>query len=236
MARNSTISAHIGRHSSSKLRSKTGLYKRKPASTTASKTATEATKTKTIGGKANGGSRAIPTTRGPKYYPAEDVKTPKKSRKSTSVAKLRSTITPGQVLILLAGKYAGKRVVFLKQLSSGLLLVTGPFKLNGVPLRRVDQSYVIATSTKVDVAGVKLDEKLDDKFFSRTVSKSRKGTEGEFFEGKKQKVPASEEKIASQKEVDNSVLSALKSTPNLAKYLSTQFSLSRTQHPHLLKF
>lgn len=83
---------------------------------------------KKVGGKANGEKRLIPTQKASKYYPAEDVRKPRVSRKTQGTTALRSSITPGTVLILLSGRFSGKRVVFLKQLDSGLLLVNGPFK------------------------------------------------------------------------------------------------------------
>lgn len=90
----------------------------------------------------------------------------------------RSSLTPGAILILLAGVNKGKRVVLLKNLESGLLLVTGPFLLNGVPLRRVQPCHVIATKTKLDLTSVKLPEKVKDKLFKRVVEK-RKVKKGE---------------------------------------------------------
>jgi large subunit ribosomal protein L6e len=104
-----------------------------------------------VGGEKNGGIRLIPAVRASRFYPADDVLPPKKSKKITPRSTLRPSITPGTILILLAGRFRGKRVVFLKQLESGLLLITGPYKINGVPLRRVNQAYVIATSTKIEV-------------------------------------------------------------------------------------
>ncbi|XP_047338219.1 60S ribosomal protein L6-like [Impatiens glandulifera] len=181
----------------------------------------------------------IPAVKPPKFYPADDVKKPIVNKRKHNPTKLRSSITPGTVLIILAGRFKGKRVVFLKQLPSGLLLVNGPFKINGVPLRRVNQSYVIATSTKIDVAGIEVD-KFDDKYFTKKVEKKKKKDEGEFFEGekddKKNGGEFPQEKKDDQKVVDAFLTKAIDAVPELKAYLSARFSLKAGMKPHELLF
>jgi large subunit ribosomal protein L6e len=145
--------------------------------------------------------------------------------------KLKSSLTPGTVCILLAGRYRGKRVVFLKQLKSGLLLVTGPHKINGVPLRRVNQAYVIATATKVGLGGAKLDAITDD-FFAR--EKEVKDNSEVFTEAKKKTLSADRKK--GQADIDGGVLAGLKKQPMMAKYLKSRFSLTSGMKPHELVF
>lgn len=237
MARNSTVSPYVGRLGRSQLYSKKGGYKhtgRKPAA--AAEETPITTKEKTVGGAKNAGKRVVPTTKAPRFYPADDVRTKKVSRKTAKPTKLRDSITPGTVLILLAGRFRGKRVVFLKQLDSGLLLVTGPFKLNGVPIRRVNQAYVIATSTKIDISNVQVDEKLNDAYFRREKAAKVKA-EAAFFADPANKAPLAESKVADQKALDKDVLAAVKKEgPILAKYLAATFSLSKGDKPHALRF
>ena len=83
---------------------------------------------KTIGGSKNGGKREVPSTKAPKFYPADEVvgKTPSaREAASKGVAKLRKSLTPGTIVIMLAGRFRGRRAVFLKQLASGLLVQRG---------------------------------------------------------------------------------------------------------------
>merc|ERR1711881_534605 len=69
--------------------------------------------------------------------------------------------------------------------SSWLLLVTGPFKINGVPMRRVNQKYVIATSTKIDFSAA-IPDRVNDEYFSRIELNAHEGqNEGEIFQTKK---------------------------------------------------
>ena len=189
---------------------------------------------KTIGGAKNGGSRQVADTKAPKYYPADDVPEKAKSSSGAGVAKLRKSIQPGTVLILLAGRFRGKRVVFLKQLASGLLLVTGPYAVNGVPLRRVNQAYVIATSTKVNIAGVKAD-KFEDSYFGKAKAKKggkKGGKKGEEMFEEEEKSELKPERVADQKAVD----AALKVEATVGKYLKTRFSLSKRDTPHTMSF
>jgi len=190
-----------------------------------------------------------PAASGSRYYPADDVKVPLKRNFRPKSTKLRASITPGTVLIVLSGRFRGRRVVFLKQLESGLLLVTGPFKLNGVPLRRLNQVYVIATTTKVDVSGVSIPAEAEsDAFYTLPASAKAarktewsKRTEEDFFgEDGTAKLDAKEisaEKKAAQAKVDTAILALPEFSDKVMRaYMSSRFTLTKGQKPHAMVF
>ncbi|SMQ46411.1 unnamed protein product [Zymoseptoria tritici ST99CH_3D7] len=176
-----------------------------------------------------------------KYYPAEDESQPRKTRKTLRPYKPRESLKPGTVLILLAGRFRGKRVVLLKVLDQGVLLVTGPFKVNGVPLRRVNARYVIATKTTIPVEGIDsatIDKASGEKYFARDKKADKKGSKEAFFQQgeKPAKKEVAGERAEDQKKVDKALLSAIKKEPLLQGYLSTNFSLRKGDRPHEMVF
>merc|ERR1712123_162082 len=125
----------------------------------------------------------------PKYYSTEDKKVKlTNSRCNSNATKLKASLVPGAAVIL-------------KQLESGLCLITGPFKVNGIPLRRVPQSYVIGTSTVVDASGVDTSS-VSDSLFKKPKS-TKKKADGP-FEDKEEKKPLDEAFKALQEKVDAS--------------------------------
>jgi large subunit ribosomal protein L6e len=196
----------------------------------------ERVKVKPIGGEKNGGTRVVPLIRPRRFYSLRSVRLPLKNHKKVRPARLRNSITPGTVLTLLAGRFRGKRVIFLKQLKSGLLLVTGPFKINGVPLRRVNQCYVLATSTKLDISSVKIDGKFNDTYFRKPSSERKQKSEEAFFADKKDTKKLPTVKAKDQKSIDNQLLPLIKTTPLLRSYLNASFTLTKHQYPHAMKF
>lgn len=55
-----------------------------------------------------------------------------------------------------------------------------------MPLKRVNQTYVIATGTKVDIKGVDV-SKFEDSYFKATEKKPVKKGESDFFESEPEK-------------------------------------------------
>merc|ERR1712139_740008 len=170
-----------------------------------------------------------------RYYPAEDEKKKLNNHHNNSkMTKLRASINPGTVLILLAGRFKGSRVVFLKQLASGLLLITGPYAVNGVPLRRVPQSYVIGTQTKVDISGLTVSANINDDFFKKPKAPKKKDDELFFEKDKESTIDDSRKQL--QKDVDAKIVAAIDKTPLLKQYLSSKFSLKKGDKPHQMTF
>jgi large subunit ribosomal protein L6e len=150
-------------------------------------------------------------------------------------------VQPGSVVILLSGVHRGRRVVVLKRLTSGNLLVTGPYSVNGVPLSRANPAYVLATSTSVSLNGVNAN--VDDSFFKKakrfTKNELKNASEirlKQVEEGKSQEQKFKEELKGVQKGVDAKLLENIKKVEHLKGYLGTRFTISNNVRPHELKF
>lgn len=202
---------------------------------------------KKIGGEKNGGKRLVRVRKERKFYPTENE--PRRQKTGHVSFKrhkrtFKAGLEPGRVVIVLAGRHKGKRVVVLKTLPSGLLLVTGPHVINGCPIRRMHQNFTITTSTKLDVSKLKIADSINDKYFRKPradskKNKSKKGDGGDIFETKTEGYKPTEQRKKDQIEVDKQLIEVIKKNPEkklLFSYLGSFFQLRNRVYPHKLKF
>jgi large subunit ribosomal protein L6e len=169
------------------------------------------------------------------WYPVSNLKSHfVRKCKIPKASHISSPLTPGQVVIILSGRFRGRRVVFLKKLESNLLLVTGPYKYNGVPLKRVNAAYVLPTNTKLKVDAEAAKDVKDD-FFKKV--KIERTKEEDFFEDdKKKSARVTEDRKKMQNQVDTVVKKAVDEVPMMKEYLRNRFALKNGDKPHLMKF
>ena len=169
------------------------------------------------------------------WYPVADLKKHfRRQCKKPKASHISAPLTPGQVVIILSGRFRGRRVVYLKNLESNLLLVTGPYKYNGVPLKRVNAAYVLPTNTKLNV-NAEVAKDVNDKFFER-VDIPREKQEDFFEEAQKKKDRITEGRKKMQNDVDTAVKKAVDEVPMMKEYLRNRFALKNGDKPHLMKF
>ncbi|KEG08125.1 putative 60S ribosomal protein L6 [Trypanosoma grayi] len=178
----------------------------------------------------------------------------KVSRKSAEYSTLRKSCTPGTIAIILAGRFRGRRAVILKQLAgNGPLVISGPMKYSGVPIRRIDSRYIIATSTKVDLKGVDTGAITAD-VFARPKQEKRVKSEGDFMGDKAKKAAERKAKKTSkaapkgtvsdsraqlQKKIDAALIAAIKKDPlgkEKAGYLHSVFTIKPGDVPHRMNW
>jgi len=161
--------------------------------------------------------------------------------------KLRKSLVPGTVCILVAGRHQSKKVVFLKQLKrSGLCLVTGPYGLNKVPLRRMDQRFMIATSVRIPLPeSFKVPGHVDDFFFKKPrgtkSSKTTKSNENTLKSSKAKKTLKKPDLVRkkAQRYIDNAIIKGFNKHPEsgmLKKYMKRCFTLIGDRYAHNIKF
>jgi len=179
------------------------------------------------------------------YYGLLQPKKVRTKKGCSHFRRIRPSITPGTILIILWGAHASRRVVFIKKLErSQLLLCTGPKGINGVPFFRIDQAYVIATSIKLDLSGVKIPGDWEDWLVEEPKEKKKRrrsdmnevGAEEPSEEFLKRVDAWKEKNREAQEYIDGALAKVISKVEYMEGYLKDAFSLRDGEYPHKMQF
>jgi large subunit ribosomal protein L6e len=179
------------------------------------------------------------------------------SKRGYPQVKLRYRLRPKGTIVIVLGNctklHRGRRMIFLKQLETGDLLLASPNTLTLMPtLQVVQASYVIATTTRIPLtpACVEAAEKVTFNMFKKANSKKttdKKKRDGSIFaDDQTQAKSATVETIDPEleKTIDSELMKSIANFNKgdtldaaiMKKYLRTRFTIKNGEYPHQMKF
>ena len=123
---------------------------------------------------------------------------------------LRTDLQPGNIVVMLEGPYTGKRAVFVKQLGSGMAVVSGVRDVNGVPPVRIDERFLFKLSATVSIPSINING--DDLT--------------EVKRGRSQAIES--EPTSAEREVEGAVSQAVRATKFMRAYLADPFKVDHS--------
>ncbi|KMV65703.1 ribosomal protein L14E/L6E/L27E [Encephalitozoon cuniculi EcunIII-L] len=167
------------------------------------------------------GVRVIPDDAG--LYMPDDIPRFVEKYKARTARKprvRRTDLVKGMVVVVLEGVFASRRVVYLKGLEDNIALCAGPKSINGIPLFRIDERYLLATSTVLDL---NMDIDIDGK---DTVL-----TERDVYA-----VPMDVEMTDAERKIDEEIAKAARRVEYMKSYLSEPFEIDATRNFYSQKY
>lgn len=94
------------------------------------------------------------------YFPDEDmpVYIEKLQSMKINIERIpRDDLKYGNIVVILEGEFASKRVIYLGSKNFNAIVI-GPRSFNGVPLIKIDEKYLLKTSTVLKLTKVEINE------------------------------------------------------------------------------
>ncbi|CAB4056738.1 RP-L6e [Lepeophtheirus salmonis] len=100
---------------------------------------------KKVGGTKNGGTRMLHVKKLKNDFPTMERLVHRITNKPKKLScRVCPSLTPGTIPVILEGIHKGKITVILKEFSSGIFCISGPFKRNNFLIRKINQRYLLA--------------------------------------------------------------------------------------------
>lgn len=154
--------------------------------------------------------KVIPESAG--LYPADDLPPyiEKLARRLEKKKRERRTdLVKGNVVVVLEGEFASRRVIFLQQIDGNKALCCGPKSINSVPFFSIDERYLLKTSTIIpfrESVNVSLDNVLE----------SKRGLVSETMDI---------ELTSEEKKIDSAIAKEVEKIRFMKRYLATPFKM-----------